>query len=692
MNVRAMSWSRLVISLLFVSLSSSLHAQVTTPQPFLSSLTPSAVQTGVATELTITGTDLDGETGLHFSIPGVDCKSKLDDKQKPVPHKYMVTVPVGSASGPCDVRASAHYGISNARGVEITSLPVVVLPATATSADKAFKATLNTVITGKAVKQGISFLTLEVKKGQRVLGICRPARLDSRMEPLLTLQQADGRQLERIHNDGVLDFTPPKDGTYLLKVSDLMFQGDAELPFALTLTTGPLIEYAFDGGATWTLYGRNLPKGSESVKHYGKPLQRVQVPAEEAKALLVKNPIKIERFQTESEAAEADKSNPVALKTPARFTGWFAERGKPRFFTFEAHKGESLWIEVNCASRGVAADPYLIVEKQGKEANTHIAEVNDRAAVALKDEFDAGWADPSYHFVAKEDGTYRVKLRNLFSSEPAEPFELTIQPDGKDFDLVALPAALPKAKAATTVEVNAAPLWRGGTATLKVFALRRSGFTGPIELSADGLPEGVTFCGGLIRENQNVGYATFAADETAKEWSGAVKLHGKTGGPARSATVVFKVANTAKESIITRLTDEVVLGVVANEAPVLVEAENKVFEAAANGKLSIPLQVKRRGDCTDALKLTALGLNDAAVDVDVAAKATTGKLDLDPAKLKLTPGSYQVVLQGTVKFKHKRGDDAKAAAKDVTFLVHSKPVNIHVLPVAKAPQPVAKKS
>jgi len=156
--------------------------------------------------------------------------------------------------------------------------------------------------------------------------------------------------------------------------------------------------------------------------------------------------------------------------------------------------------------------------------------------------------------------------------------------------------------------------------------------------------------------------------------------------------VVFKVANTAKEGPVTRFTDEVVLGVVASDAPVLVEAENKVFESAANTKLSIPLQVKRRADCTDALKLTALGLGDAAVEVDVAAKAVVSKLDLDLAKLKLAPGDYQVVLQGTVKFKHKRGDDAKATAKDLTFLVHSKPVNIHVLPVEKAPQPVAKKS
>lgn len=499
----------------------------------------------------------------------------------------------------------------------------------------------------------------------------------------MTLQRADGNVLERLHTDGVLDFTPPADGAYTLKLNDLMFRGDGEFPYAVTLTTGPLVEYAFDGGSTWTLYGRNLPKGSDSMKRFGKAFQRVQIPAKEAKHLLALNPVKTVRFEAETEAPGADVSKPVALKSPAHFIGWFPERGKPRYFTFEAHKGDVLWIEVNSASRGILADPFFTVEKAGKDTLTFIAEANDRVAVAAKDEFDAGWADPSYRFQATEDGTYRVKLRNLFSNAPREPFELKVQPVGTGFDLVAIPAVLPKAKAATTVEVNAAPLWRGGVATLKVFALRHDGFAGPIELSADGLPPGVTFAGGLVREGQNIGYASFIADETAPNWGGGVKLHGKSGPNAIGATAVLKVASTAKEAVVTRFTDEVPLGVVGSDAPVLVQAADQVFEAVAGTKLSIPLQVKRRADCTEAFKLTALDLNAGVAEADIAAKATSGKLDLDLAKLKLPAGDYQVVLQGTVKFKHKPGEDAKAAAKEVTFLVNSKPIKMNVKPVEK---------
>jgi hypothetical protein len=67
-------------------------------------------------------------------------------------------------------------------------------------------------------------------------------------------------------------------------------------------------------------------------------------------------------------------------------------------------------------------------------------------------------------------------------------------------------------------------------AALKVFALRRGGFNGPIELSADGLPADVKFLGGSIPKGQSIGYASFYAEETAEAWAGPVNLHGKTGG------------------------------------------------------------------------------------------------------------------------------------------------------------------
>lgn len=650
----------------------AIHAQVTIPQPVLTTISPPVAKAGTTVDVTLTGTDLDGASSLLFSAPGITCAPKLDDKQKPIANKFTVTLPPSAASAICDARIAARYGVSNPRAFMITALPVVNVPATATSIATAFKAALNTTLTGTAVKQASLFISFDAKKGQRIIAACQPLLLDSRLDAAISLRNQEGRKLARLEPDGLLDFTAPTDGTFMIELGDLMYRGDAEYAFALTLTTGPVIEYAFDNGAQWTLYGRNLPKGQKAATRFNAELQRAQLPADEAKKLLASNPINAIRFGSENDSP--DKPAPsVALKTPARYTGWFAPRGQARVFTFDAKKGDVLWIEASSARKGLNADPYFVVEK----GDAFIAEANDTATYSSKGEFDAGAADPSYRFEAKEDGTYRVKLRNLASSGAQEPFELTIRPVGNDAALIAIPSTLPKGKA-TNVDMTSAPLWRGGVAVLKVFALRKGGFNGAIELAADGLPADVKFLGGVIREGQATGYAAFYAEENAKDWAGMVKLHGKTGAPARGATLQFKVANTAKESVLTRLTEDHALGVVPAEAPVLIEATTAAFDAPATGKLTIPLQVKRRGDCTDAIKLTSLGID--GLTADIAAKADKGSIELDVAKLKLPAGDHPLILQGTVKFKHKRGDDAKAAAKEMTFLVHSKPIIVRVKP------------
>jgi hypothetical protein len=435
--------------------------------------------------------------------------------------------------------------------------------------------------------------------------------------------------LARVPAGEALAFTPPSDGVFTLDVQNLKFRGDAEYPFLLALS-----------------------KSGASCLEHSLPIMP-------------------------TESLDADMTKPVAMEDV--YTGWFAARSKPRLFTFTAKKGEVRIIEVKCAQLGLDADPYLVVEKMDGEKATFIAEANDRPALAAKDEFDAGWADPSLRLQVKEDGVYRVKLRNLYPSRA--PFELSVRPPGTAFQLVALPSDAPVAKKTTTA-ILAAPLWRGGVAAMKVIALRERGFTGPIVLSAEGLPSGVTSPGGLIPQGKDVGYMTFIAEAKTEPWGGAVRIVGKSDdvtATARGATVVRATANTAKDPILPRLTQEVALGVAAAESPLLVEPETAVYEVAANGKISVPLKITRHG-FDDGVKLTALGIGDpaAAPSVAIAAKGTSGKLELDIAKLKLPAGDCPVVLQTTAKFSHKPGDDPKAKAKEVVAVIHSTPFTIRV--------------
>ncbi len=624
-------------AILFLTLlgAAALQAQSTLPHPMLNTIYPCAAQVGSTTEVTITGTDLDAAMKLHFSAKGIEAKSGAK------PNQFTITVSKEAPAGYCDVRVIGRYGISNPRGFAITKLPVVE------AKEATLKASVGQVIVGVSPKQDKKLITFEAKKGDAIQVLCDPVEIDSRMDAVVNVRDAKGSVEARLQGDEPMEFKASSDGVHTIELNDLMYRGDAEYPFVLALS-----------------------KPGESGLEPSMPLHP-------------------------TEKLDADVLKPIPIE--GTYTGWFPARGKSRYFTFTTKKGDVRIIEVTSARLGLNADPFFIVDKLDGEKATFIAEANDRAALAAKDEFDAGWADPSYRFEAKEDGTYRIKLRNLFPTRV--PFELSVQPPGVAFELVAMPSEIAPAAKKAAAAITAAPLWRGGVATFKVTAMRERGFTGPIELSAEGCPAGVTCLGGLIGEGRDFGFVSFAAEANAEAWGGAVRIVGKSGDvskTARGATVVRATADMTKAAVSTRFTKDTALDVVALDAPLLIEPAQPLYEVDAKGKFSVPLKVTRRADFADAIKLTALGLVAATPPTaDVKAKGADGKFEGDVAKLKLAPGDYSVVLQTTAKFKHK-GNDPKAKVKDVVATVHSKPFTIRVTPEARvetkpAAKPAAKK-
>ena len=670
-----------------LAMTGSLQAQAPS-QPVITSVFPPAAQIGAETEIAIVGTDLDDAAGLQFSATKATSKPKLVANKSPEPGKFVVGVPADAATGMSDLRLAGRLGISNPRGFFFSKLPVVVVPGAANTAATAFKGKVDTVYAGKAVKNAAAYITLDVEKGRRLFVVCRPSDFDSRMEAAVTVSDATGRVLERLKPDGILDITPADTGTFTLKVSDLMFRGGDDYAYCVVVTTAPLVEAIFTDGQIATLYGRNLPGGAvaDGLARFGKPLERVQLPAEQAKGLITSSVVAPARFGPETKAASGDAAAPEALTLPAKFAGWFPARGKARMFTFEARKGETCVIEVHCSRQGLAADPFLVVEKiskdaDGKETYATVGEVYDAESITAPDELGGVFRDPSYRFEVKEDGRYRVQVRDLFCNSPASPrhpFELGIQKEGVAFELVTFPVVLPKAKAARTADFGISSLWRGGLVAMKVVALRKQGFAGPIQLKVENLPAGVTAICGIIPQGGTSGYVVFKADESAPAWSGSIRVSGtaqKDGQPVSElaslgATLVWKVADSQKEPVLTRLTRDIALAVDGSDlAPVTLEAALPGnLEVTVGGKCTIPFKVLRRGDAADAFKVKVVGVGTPATvpEIDVPAKAADGKLEIDTAALKLPVGEHQVLLQGSTKFKHRRGaPEAQAADEEL---------------------------
>jgi hypothetical protein len=360
--------------------------------------------------------------------------------------------------------------------------------------------------------------------------------------------------------------------------------------------------------------------------------------------------------------------------------GQFFPAGDADFYTFDAKKGDVWWIEVISQRLDLPTNPFVLIQRD--TADVQEAYAADTNIGGLR--FNTSSNDPALRFEAKEDGTYRIKVCDLFGNarnDPRNVYRLAIRNASPDFRLMTVAEPAPEKKDDRKVEPYAALLRAGGTIAIRVLAFRRDGFAGDIELHAEDLPAGITCQPTTIAGSANEGVVLLTSGEKPERWAGSIRVVGqaKVGDSelvreARGGAVCWPVTDATAEAVRPRLTREIVLAVSeAESAPVSVAAaEDKRWEIAAGGKIDIPLKITRRGEFKDVLKLKATGAPgiEPAKEVDVAASATTATATIDLATAKIPAGEYTVHFEAQTK--------GKFRGKDVTTTVYSTPIRIAV--------------
>ena len=369
---------------------------------------------------------------------------------------------------------------------------------------------------------------------------------------------------------------------------------------------------------------------------------------------------------------------------PCEYVGQFYPRGDRDWLSFEAKKGEIYWIEVFSHRLGLPTDPFLLLQQvkkndKGQEETTDLQEVYDTDTNVGGVEFKTATRDPAYRFEVKEDGAYRVQVRDLFNQSKDDPslvYRLSIRSEKPDFRLVTLvqspPPIIKDSKELTTWS----PLLRkGGTLPIKVLAFRRDGFNGEIRLAVEGLPKGVSCAESKIAANNNSATLMLVASEKSEGWAGSIAVIGRTeigGSPvireARGGMMTWAVNDYNLQPVFSRMTRDFVIAVSDSEAsPISLEqVEDKVWETSVAGKLQIPIKLAARGEFKSNLKLKVAGVPalDAMKEFDFDAKATNGMLELDLAQYKLSAGDYTIYLQTQTQGKYVKDRDAAKAAEE----------------------------
>lgn len=588
-----------VLSLQFsvlIALAIPAFSQATYPSPKVTSIIPLGGRLGTTVQLTLRGGDLDDPKAVLLNerlIPLSSSKGKTLD----------LALPSDLRLGLYDLRFVGRFGVSNPRVFEVSALPVLTSPGSNSKPDTAFKIATGSVIQGVFKAGTPQWFTFEAKKDQVITTRFDGTRFDTRTELVGAVTDTRGRELARIKN-GALVFNPPADGTYRLRLNDLMHRGGDDYGFQLALDED-----------AW----QTLQLDMSSDRHVWRD----------------------------------------AMKMGDTIKTSFSPDGVASVFQLPFKAGDKFVIEVLSHQIGHPSDPHLFVELLKPDGSwSPIAQIADAPAIAPAPSLTIPNLDPSYAYEAKADGTFRISLNDNFNT--TSPFELRILPaPGSNPKLIALNASLPFTGARKAYDFGTANVCRGGILTLEIIAPNRHSLSGAIELKADKLPNGLTCLGGFIGKGQSLGYLAFQAAADAPAGASTIS------SIPEAAYVSFPVADAARDSVLIRRAGPPAIGVSTLSAPALVLAEKTdALEVAPDGKLEIPLKVTRHADFADALKLKALGLVEAAKapEADIPAKANAGKLTLDLKALKLPPGEHGFILQGPANMKVRRNADEFAQA------------------------------
>jgi len=695
------------------------------PRARMTAIFPAGGQQGTSVEITISGGDLDGAGRLFFSHEGLAAVPKKDDKGNVVANQYTVTIAKNVPVGIYDVQiGGGQFGISNVRAFAVGDLPEEKSTAGA-SADKAMETKLGTTINGQAASRNYSYFKVSLKKAQRVLIECQAANIDSKMAPVLVLKDANELELERDRFGRPLDFTATAAGDYYVAVYDFTYGGGAEHVYRLTVSQRPYIDFIIPpvgkpgSNGKYTVYGRNLPGGQDAgMALGGKPLQKkdvtISLPGDALARLNIasstpvgpvaagfdgidyrlpspmgaSNPVRI-HFADSAVVTEtsADNNNPEKaqkISVPCEYVGQFYPRRDRDWVTFDAKKGDTYWIEVVSERLGATTNPFFRIQrvtkdKEGKEKVSTVKEVQDSPVNIGGSTFNTTSVDPSFRFVAPDEGTYRILLYDLYNRSSADSlYRLSIHKEAPDFRLVAMPEG-PVALANTAVPLPTGFLRRGEVLPIKVMVFKRDNFNEPIELSIAGLPAHITTSKASIAAGQNSALILLQSKGDAPDWSGAITITGKSmiagkavTRAARNAGVASVVYDsTAKRSTVrARLTNTLQLQATAEEViPVAFEPkENKIYEHSVYGQLKIPFTIKQDGGFKGVdkkMKLLGHSALSKFKDATFAKNKDEGIIDLNLNSYKLPVGEHVLFLRTQVKGKYSRVPKARIdAAKE----------------------------
>lgn len=454
----------LLVAALVLSGARPIQAQTT---PRIESLFPAGAQRGTQTEVQLIGDFMPSSCQVSAAGDGLKVSGPLANG------RFTVTVAPDAQPGSRELRLSSVQGASAPFPFLIGELPEVMHAPHIKPLELKLPVTLN----GRLSSPGeINAFAVTLSAGAQLVCGVTAREFSSPVDAVVRLldgeQQIVATSESNRSVDALLTYRSPIAGQYTLQIFDFQLAGGPQHVYRATVTTGPWLDYPYPAGAprntdsTVTLYGWNLPSPSgTSLVH--------RVSAQAADALEVKLPGGANRRSIPlgdlPERLEVEPNNSLEqaqdLSLPQTVNGRLGEPGDVDVFAFTAAKGDRLAIDVDSAELQFPTDLMLSVVN---EAGKSVLEADDNKTSR----------DPSARFTAAANGRYFVSLRDRSR-------------DGGDDCIYRLRLGPSRPDVTARVNVPSLTLHAGQTSNLAVIVDRVDGLADELELTAEGLPNGV---------------------------------------------------------------------------------------------------------------------------------------------------------------------------------------------------------
>lgn len=384
---------------------------------------------------------------------------------------------------------------------------------------EATEITLPVMINGQATPGGLDRYRFSANKGQHVVVAANVRELipyisdavPGWFQAAIGLYDSTGKEVSYadhygFHQDPVLYYEIPADGQYTLQIHDSIYRGREDFVYRIAVGQFPYITSIFPLG------GRAGVKTQVAVKGWNLPPTRL---VENMKSAGI-YPIAVNSsnhlpFAVDSLpevlAREPNKTPATAqrVKLPLIVNGRIEKPGDLGVFRFEGRAGEEIVAEVMARRLDSPLDSILkLTDAKGRQIAMN-DDYEDKGAALITHQ-----ADSFIQVKLPAAGTYYLSIGDTqHKGGPDYAYRLRISHPMQDYQLRMTPASI-SARGGQSVPVT-------------VYALRKDGFSGEIELRLKDAPAGFVLSGGWIPAGQANARMTLTLPP--RKMDGPVDLH-----------------------------------------------------------------------------------------------------------------------------------------------------------------------